>query len=84
MISSERNSTFADSTLVSNDAYSYSLFLAETQKEKFVVRQLVTKGSNYIVSSIPRGTEMSESSFSAASTLQVKDMCPFFDFYKPH
>uniref|UniRef100_A0A3Q3DGI0 Cadherin domain-containing protein n=1 Tax=Hippocampus comes TaxID=109280 RepID=A0A3Q3DGI0_HIPCM len=36
---SERNSTIADSTLVSNDAYWYSLFLAETRKGKLVVRQ---------------------------------------------
>uniref|UniRef100_A0A3Q3L1Z5 Cadherin domain-containing protein n=1 Tax=Mastacembelus armatus TaxID=205130 RepID=A0A3Q3L1Z5_9TELE len=35
---SERNSTIADSTLVSNDAYWYSLFLAETRKGKLVVR----------------------------------------------
>ncbi|XP_031698599.1 protocadherin-3-like, partial [Anarrhichthys ocellatus] len=53
---SERNSTIADSTLVSNDAYWYSLFLAETRKGKMVVRQPVPKGSRYIVSSLPRGT----------------------------
>uniref|UniRef100_A0A672YMB2 Cadherin domain-containing protein n=1 Tax=Sphaeramia orbicularis TaxID=375764 RepID=A0A672YMB2_9TELE len=40
---SERNSTIADSTLVSNDAYWYSLFLAETRKGKLVVRQPVPK-----------------------------------------
>ncbi|KAM7389744.1 hypothetical protein PAMP_023702 [Pampus punctatissimus] len=68
---SERNSTIADSTLVSNDAYWYSLFLAETRKGKLVVRQPVPKGSRYIVSSIPRSTGMSETSDSAASTLQV-------------
>ncbi|KAK7922755.1 hypothetical protein WMY93_009657 [Mugilogobius chulae] len=34
---SERNSTIADSTLVSNDAYWYSLFLAETRKESWCV-----------------------------------------------
>ncbi|XP_016520991.1 protocadherin alpha-C2 isoform X5 [Poecilia formosa] len=68
---SERNSTIADSTLVSNDAYWYSLFLAETRKGKLVVRQPVPKGSRYIVSSIPRGTGLSETSDSAASTLQV-------------
>uniref|UniRef100_A0A3Q3ALK6 Protocadherin alpha-C2-like n=2 Tax=Kryptolebias marmoratus TaxID=37003 RepID=A0A3Q3ALK6_KRYMA len=68
---SERNSTIADSTLVSNDAYWYSLFLAETRKGKLVVRQPVPKGSRYIVSSIPRGTGQSETSGSAASTLQV-------------
>eukprot|EP00064_Thunnus_orientalis_P016936 superscaffoldBa00003473_g17009 len=67
---SERNSTIADSTLVSNDAYWYSLFLAETRKGKLVVRQPVPKGSRYIVSSIPRSTGMSETSDSAASTLQ--------------
>ncbi|XP_037833165.1 protocadherin alpha-C2-like isoform X2 [Kryptolebias marmoratus] len=67
---SERNSTIADSTLVSNDAYWYSLFLAETRKGKLVVRQPVPKGSRYIVSSIPRGTGQSETSGSAASTLQ--------------
>nr|XP_054593237.1 protocadherin alpha-C2-like [Nothobranchius furzeri] len=68
---SERNSTIADSTLVSNDAYWYSLFLAETRKGKLVVRQPVPKGSRYMVSSIPRGTGLSETSDSAASTLQV-------------
>ncbi|XP_061755636.1 protocadherin alpha-C2 [Nerophis ophidion] len=67
---SERNSTLADSTLVSNDAYWYSLFLAETRKGKMVVRQPVPKGSRYIVSSIPRSTGMSETSGSATSTLQ--------------
>ncbi|XP_065131254.1 protocadherin alpha-C2-like isoform X3 [Paramisgurnus dabryanus] len=67
---SERNSTIADSTLVSNDAYWYSLFLAETRKGKLVVRQPVPKGSRYIVSSIPRSTGMTETSDSAASTLQ--------------
>lgn len=68
---SERNSTIADSTLVSNDAYWYSLFLAETRKGKLVVRQPVPKGTRYIVSSIPRSTGLSEPSDSAASTLQV-------------
>nr|XP_057919404.1 protocadherin alpha-C2 [Doryrhamphus excisus] len=68
---SERNSTMADSTLVSNDAYWYSLFLAETRKGKLVVRQPLPKGSRYIVSSIPRSTGMSETSGSATSTLQV-------------
>ncbi|KAM4732917.1 uncharacterized protein FYW61_008537 [Anableps anableps] len=72
---SERNSTIADSTLVSNDAYWYSLFLAETRKGKLVVRQPVPKGSRYIVSSIPRGTGLSETSDSAASTLQVALFC---------
>ncbi|XP_024918775.1 protocadherin alpha-C2-like isoform X2 [Cynoglossus semilaevis] len=67
---SERNSTIADSTLVSNDAYWYSLFLAETRKGKLVVRQPVPKGSRYIVSSIPRGTGVTDTSDSAASTLQ--------------
>ncbi|XP_067455290.1 protocadherin alpha-C2 [Thunnus thynnus] len=71
---SERNSTIADSTLVSNDAYWYSLFLAETRKGKLVVRQPVPKGSRYIVSSIPRSTGMSETSDSAASTLQVNKL----------
>ncbi|XP_023815249.1 protocadherin alpha-C2-like [Oryzias latipes] len=68
---SERNSTIADSTLVSNDAYWYSLFLAETRKGKLVVRQPVPKGSRYIVSSIPRGTGLTDTSDSAASTLQT-------------
>ncbi|XP_061145439.1 protocadherin alpha-C2-like [Syngnathus typhle] len=68
---SERNSTIADSTLVSNDAYWYSLFLAETRKGKLVVRQPTPKGSRYIVSSIPRSTGVSETSDSAPSTLQV-------------
>ncbi|XP_053734790.1 protocadherin alpha-C2-like isoform X1 [Synchiropus splendidus] len=67
---SERNSTIADSTLVSNDAYWYSLFLAETRKGKLVVRQPVPKGSRYIVSSLPRSTGVTDTSDSAASTLQ--------------
>ncbi|KAG7324411.1 hypothetical protein KOW79_012427 [Hemibagrus wyckioides] len=70
---SERNSTIADSTLVSNDAYWYSLFLAETRKGKLVVRQPVPKGTRYIVSSIPRSTGLTETSDSAASTLQSLD-----------
>ncbi|XP_062855006.1 protocadherin alpha-C2-like [Trichomycterus rosablanca] len=75
-IISERNSTIADSTLVSNDAYWYSLFLAETRKGKLVVRQPVPKGTRYIVSSIPRSTGTSDS---AASTLQVgKSLYPYF------
>uniref|UniRef100_A0AAQ4Q955 Protocadherin b n=1 Tax=Gasterosteus aculeatus aculeatus TaxID=481459 RepID=A0AAQ4Q955_GASAC len=69
---SERNSTIADSTLVSNDAYWYSMFLAETRKGKMVVRQPVPKGSRYIVSSLPRGTGLTDTSDSAASTLQVR------------
>uniref|UniRef100_A0AAV2MJ81 Cadherin domain-containing protein n=1 Tax=Knipowitschia caucasica TaxID=637954 RepID=A0AAV2MJ81_KNICA len=67
---SERNSTIADSTLVSNDAYWYSMFLAETRKGKLVVRQPMPKGSRYIVSSIPRGSGVSDTSGSAPSTLQ--------------
>ncbi|XP_031653097.1 protocadherin alpha-C2-like [Oncorhynchus kisutch] len=74
---SERNSTIADSTLVSNDAYWYSLFLAETRKGKLVVRQPVPKaGSRYIVSSLPRSTGLTETSDSAASTLQVRQNSP--------
>ncbi|XP_031443183.1 protocadherin alpha-C2-like [Clupea harengus] len=73
VISSERNSTFADSTLVSNDAYWYSMFLAETRKGKLVVRQPVPKGSRYVVSSLPRGTGLTDTSDSAASTLQVRN-----------
>ncbi|CAL8270552.1 unnamed protein product [Boreogadus saida] len=69
---SERNS-FADSTLVSNDAYWYSMFLAETRKGKLVVRQPAPKGSRYIVSSLPRSTGLTETSGSAPSTLQVLD-----------
>ncbi|XP_030621255.1 protocadherin beta-16-like [Chanos chanos] len=74
---SERNSTIADSTLVSNDAYWYSLFLAETRKGKLVVRQPVPKGARYIVSSIPRSTGLTETSDSAASTLQVRNGAVF-------
>ncbi|XP_031443185.1 protocadherin beta-16-like [Clupea harengus] len=73
VISSERNSTFADSTLVSNDAYWYSMFLAETRKGKMVVRQPVPKGARYVVSSLPRGTGLTDTSDSAASTLQVRE-----------
>ena len=73
VISSERNSTFADSTLVSNDAYWYSMFLAETRKGKLVVRQPAPKGARYVVSSLPRGTGLTDTSDSAASTLQVRE-----------
>ncbi|XP_064182056.1 protocadherin alpha-C2-like isoform X4 [Anguilla rostrata] len=68
---SQRSSTVADSTLVSNDAYWYSLFLAETRKGKVVVRQPIPKSGGYIVSSIPRSTGLTETSESAASTLQA-------------
>ncbi|XP_041929689.1 protocadherin beta-16-like isoform X2 [Alosa sapidissima] len=67
---SDRNSSIADSTLVSNDAYWYSMFLAETRKGKLVVRQPVPKGARYVVSSLPRSTGLSEPTDSAASTLQ--------------
>ncbi|XP_048884542.1 protocadherin alpha-C2-like isoform X9 [Brienomyrus brachyistius] len=69
-IISQRNSTIADSTLISSDAYWYSLFLAETRKGKVVVRQPVPK-AGYLISSIPRSTGLTETSESAASTLQV-------------
>ncbi|XP_070300240.1 protocadherin gamma-C3-like [Salvelinus sp. IW2-2015] len=50
------------------------LFLAETRKGKLVVRQPVPKaGSRYIVSSLPRSTGLTETSDSAASTLQVPE-----------
>ncbi|XP_061542620.1 protocadherin alpha-C2-like [Phycodurus eques] len=75
---SERNSTVADSTLVSNDAYWYSLFLAETRKGKLVVRQPAPKGSRYFVSSIPRSAAGSATSDSAPSTLQVCLNCIHF------
>ncbi|KAJ8275410.1 hypothetical protein COCON_G00071620 [Conger conger] len=69
-VSSQRSSTTADSTLVSSDAYWYSLFLAQTRKGKVVVRQPVPKGPGYMVSSLPRGTALTETSQSRASTLQ--------------
>ncbi|XP_072573612.1 protocadherin alpha-C2-like isoform X2 [Paramormyrops kingsleyae] len=69
-IISQRNSTIADSTLISSDAYWYSLFLAETRKGKVVVRQPVPK-AGYIISSLPRSTGLTETSESAASTLQA-------------
>ncbi|XP_066572383.1 protocadherin alpha-C2-like [Amia ocellicauda] len=64
------NSQIADSTLISNDAYWYSLFLAESRKGNMLVRQPAPNGSGYIVSSIPRSTGMTETSTSANSTLQ--------------
>ncbi|XP_029113175.1 protocadherin alpha-C2-like isoform X2 [Scleropages formosus] len=67
---SQRNSTIGDSTLISSDAYWYSLFLAETRKGKVVVRQPIPK-AGYIISSIPRSTGLTETSESAASTLQA-------------
>uniref|UniRef100_A0A672G816 Cadherin domain-containing protein n=1 Tax=Salarias fasciatus TaxID=181472 RepID=A0A672G816_SALFA len=84
---SERNSTIADSTLVSNDAYWYSLFLAETRKGKLVVRQPMPKGSRYIVSSIPRGTGLTDTSDSAVTKVTVWHCCdlslttsPLYDY----
>ncbi|XP_030648961.1 protocadherin alpha-C2 [Chanos chanos] len=69
-IISQRSSTIADSTLISSDAYWYSLFLAETRKGKIVVRQPLPNGAGYFVSSIPRSTALTETSESRASTLQ--------------
>ncbi|XP_058484004.1 protocadherin alpha-C2-like [Solea solea] len=68
---SQRSSTIADSTLISSDAYWYSLFLAETRKGKVVVRQpIIPKGAGYFVSSIPRSIGPSETTNSRASTLE--------------
>nr|XP_015205364.1 PREDICTED: protocadherin alpha-C2-like isoform X1 [Lepisosteus oculatus] len=64
------NSQIADSTLISSDAYWYSLFLAETRKGNMVVRQTVPNGAGYIVSSIPRSTGQTEPTDSTTSTLQ--------------
>lgn len=70
---SQRSSTIADSTLISSDAYWYSLFLAETRKGKVVVRQpIIPKGAGYFVSSIPRSIGPSETTDSRASTLEVR------------
>ncbi|XP_048840289.1 protocadherin alpha-C2-like isoform X4 [Brienomyrus brachyistius] len=66
----QRNPNITDSTLISNDAYWYSLFLAETRKGKLVVRQPIPKGAGYIVSSMPQSTGQTETSESTASTLQ--------------
>ena len=72
-IISQRSSTIADSTLISSDAYWYSLFLAETRKGKVVVRQpIIPKGAGYFVSSIPRSIGPSETTESRASTLEVR------------
>ncbi|XP_026886475.2 protocadherin alpha-C2 [Electrophorus electricus] len=68
-IISQRSSTVADSTLISSDAYWYSLFLAETRKGKVVVRQPLPNGSGFIVSSIPRSA-LTVTSESRSSTLQ--------------
>ncbi|XP_019714473.1 protocadherin alpha-C2-like isoform X2 [Hippocampus comes] len=69
---SQRSSTIADSTLISSDAYWYSLFLAETRKGKVVVRQpIIPKGAGYFVSSIPRSIGPSETTESRASTLEA-------------
>lgn len=68
---SQRSSTIADSTLISSDAYWYSLFLAETRKGKVVVRQPIVPKSGYFVSSIPRSLGPSETTDSRASTLEV-------------
>ncbi|XP_001345450.4 protocadherin alpha-C2 [Danio rerio] len=70
-IASQRNSsTIADSTLISSDAYWYSLFLAETRKGKVVVRQPLPNGTGFIVSSIPGSAALTETSASRSSTLQ--------------
>ncbi|XP_015458063.1 protocadherin alpha-C2 isoform X2 [Astyanax mexicanus] len=69
-IVSQRNSTIADSTLISSDAYWYSLFLAETRKGKVVVRQPLPNGNGFFVSSIPRSSILTGTSESRSSTLQ--------------
>ncbi|KAL7848430.1 hypothetical protein AOLI_G00231480 [Acnodon oligacanthus] len=69
-IVSQRNSTIADSTLISSDAYWYSLFLAETRKGKVVVRQPLPNGAGFFVSSIPRSSALTGTSESRSSTLQ--------------
>lgn len=71
-VTSQRNSTIGDSTLISSDAYWYSLFLAETRKGKVVVRQPLPNGTGYIVSSIPRSAVLTTTSESRSSTLQVQ------------
>ncbi|XP_072558095.1 protocadherin alpha-C2-like isoform X2 [Paramormyrops kingsleyae] len=68
-----RNPNITDSTLISNDAYWYSLFLAETRKGKVVIRQPIPKGAGYIVSSMPQSTGQTETSESTASTLQYSE-----------
>lgn len=70
-VTSQRNSTIGDSTLISSDAYWYSLFLAETRKGKVVVRQPLPNGNGFIVSSIPRSAALTSTSESRSSTLQV-------------
>jgi len=82
-IISQRSSTIADSTLISSDAYWYSLFLAETRKGNVVVRQpIVPKGAGYFMSSIPRSIGPSEISDSRASTLEVRtlDLGVYYSF----
>ncbi|KAB5543241.1 hypothetical protein PHYPO_G00076870 [Pangasianodon hypophthalmus] len=69
-VTSQRNSTIGDSTLISSDAYWYSLFLAETRKGKVVVRQPLSNGTGFIVSSIPRSAALTTTSESRSSTLQ--------------
>ncbi|KAK3521641.1 hypothetical protein QTP70_014713 [Hemibagrus guttatus] len=70
-VASQRNSTIGDSTLISSDAYWYSLFLAETRKGKVVVRQPLPNGTGFIVSSIPRSAALTTTSESRSSTLQI-------------
>ncbi|XP_060751284.1 protocadherin alpha-C2 [Tachysurus vachellii] len=69
-VASQRNSTIGDSTLISSDAYWYSLFLAETRKGKVVVRQPLPNGTGFLVSSIPRSAALTTTSESRSSTLQ--------------
>ncbi|RXN19462.1 protocadherin alpha-C2-like protein [Labeo rohita] len=70
IVSQRNSSTIADSTLISSDAYWYSLFLAETRKGKVVVRQPLPNGAGFIVSSIPGSAALTETSASRSSTLQ--------------
>ncbi|KAI5624537.1 protocadherin alpha-C2-like [Silurus asotus] len=72
-VASQGNSTIGDSTLISSDAYWYSLFLAETRKGKVVVRQPLPNGTGFIVSSIPRSAALTTTSESRSSTLQVNN-----------
>ncbi|KAK7120418.1 hypothetical protein R3I94_020422 [Phoxinus phoxinus] len=70
ILSQRNSSTIADSTLISSDAYWYSLFLAETRKGNVVVRQPLPNGTGFIVSSIPGSAALTETSASRSSTLQ--------------
>ncbi|KAK2871265.1 hypothetical protein Q8A67_023792 [Cirrhinus molitorella] len=83
IISQRNSSTIADSTLISSDAYWYSLFLAETRKGKVVVRQPLPNGAGFIVSSIPGSAALTETSASRSQAVIYRDLDMLTDGLQP-